>query len=159
VEALRTWAHEWPGLSIAAVGQWPMDAAKVPGLRIMRFRDPLELQALYSGSRFVLNTLRAEFGGYSHTASARPFEAAVAGSCLVTERFPGLEAFLEPGVECVALDDLRELRRLADLPESDRVAMSARARARVTADCLEAAEELSGFLAGCSSQAPSISDP
>jgi spore maturation protein CgeB len=36
---------------------------------------------------------------YGHSPATRVFEAAGAGACLITDAWPGLEAFLEPGRE------------------------------------------------------------
>jgi spore maturation protein CgeB len=47
----------------------------------------------------VLNVNRDSMARYGHSPATRVFEAAGAGACLITDAWPGLEAFLEPGRE------------------------------------------------------------
>jgi len=143
VAALESWA----ALRLALVGSWP-DGVAVDGASVHPPTDPLRLQRLARRSRFTINLLRADFSGYADTAAARVFEAAAAGSCLVTEPFPGLPNYLEPETECLVLERLDDVPRLCALDEGERSTLAARAQTRVAADACAAAAALTGFLAG-----------
>jgi hypothetical protein len=118
---------------VALVGNWPPGAAHLPGVVILPPMDPVALQTLYSRSRFTFNPLRSDFAGYSDTAAARIFEAAVSGSCIISEWFPGLPNYFEPELECLIATGERLLSALC-VEEGDRAAMAQRARERVLAD-------------------------
>jgi|GEM_PF-6420452 len=139
--------EDWGALRLALVGSWPEGAA-VDGVSVHPPTDPLRLHRLARRSRFTINLLRADFSGYADTAAARVFEAAAAGSCLVTEPFPGLPNYLEPETECLVLERLDDVPRLCALDEPERSAVAARAQARVAADARAAAVALTDFLAG-----------
>jgi spore maturation protein CgeB len=65
----------------------------------------------------------------------RVFEAAGAGACIVTDRFAGIEAFLEPGREVLVAEDGAALARIVDQLSPERArAVGLAARARVLAE-------------------------
>jgi spore maturation protein CgeB len=53
----------------------------------------------------VLNVNRDSMARYGHSPATRVFEAAGAGACLITDAWPGLEAFLEPNREVLVASD------------------------------------------------------
>ncbi len=148
--ALRRWTAGDPGprrLRLAVAGDWPDRT----GDRVASapLGDPRLLLPTYRRSKYVLNVLRGEFAGYSETAAARVFEAALGGAVLLTERFAGLERVLAPGRECVVLDDLDDAPRvIRELPEAERAGIAARAAPRALRERSAAAAELAGVLAG-----------
>jgi hypothetical protein len=144
--ALQDWLQRYPRLRVVLVGNWPSGIASCPGVTLLRFADPLELQSLYARSRFTVNLLRGDFAGYSDTAAARVFEAPLAGSCLVTESFPGLANYLEPELECVPLRRLEELPQTLHMAEPRRREVAARAAERVAAESAAAARHLVDLL-------------
>jgi spore maturation protein CgeB len=59
------------------------------------------------------------------------FEAAGAGACLITDSWPGIEMFLEPGEEVLVAEDggaVAEIVRGIDAAEARRIGGSARER-------------------------------
>jgi spore maturation protein CgeB len=56
-------------------------------------------------ARAVLNVNRASMARFGFSPPTRVFEAAGAGACLITDRWPGIEAFLDPGSEILIADD------------------------------------------------------
>ncbi|QJE74862.1 glycosyltransferase [Aerophototrophica crusticola] len=53
----------------------------------------------------VLNVNRDSMASYGFSPPTRVFEAAGAGACLVTDRWEGIELFLDPGAEVLVADD------------------------------------------------------
>jgi Glycosyl transferases group 1 len=141
VDVVARWRREHPSLRVALCGSWPEDAA-LDGVARFPFTDPTDLVTLYRSSRFTLNLLRDDFDGYSHTAAARIFEAALAASCVATAWFPGLPAYLEPELECLVVAELEELPRILRLPEPSRREIALRGRERVVRDCEDVVESL-----------------
>src|SRR4051794_37022082 len=71
--------------------------------------------------------------GYS--PSVRLFEAAACGVPVISDAWPGIEEFFEPGRELLLCGSTEEaLGLLRDLPEAERRAIGRRARARVLAE-------------------------
>jgi spore maturation protein CgeB len=67
--------------------------------------------------------------------SVRLFEAAACGTPVVTDDWPGLADFFEPGREIlVARTEHEALRTVRELPEVERRAVARRARTRALAD-------------------------
>lgn len=57
--------------------------------------------AFNSTPRALLNVNRESMARYGYSPSARVFEAAGAGACLITDYWVGIGRFLEPGRECL----------------------------------------------------------
>ncbi|MEM5789713.1 MAG: glycosyltransferase [Syntrophobacteraceae bacterium] len=55
--------------------------------------------ALNSSSRAILNISRESMARYGFSPATRVFEAAGAGSCIISDAWEGIELFLEPGKE------------------------------------------------------------
>ena len=64
-----------------------------------------EHNRLNVSARAVLNVNRASMARFGFSPPTRVFEAAGAGACLITDRWPGIEPFLEPGSEILIADD------------------------------------------------------
>jgi spore maturation protein CgeB len=56
-------------------------------------------------ARAVLNINRNGMARFGFSPPTRVFEAAGAGACLITDRWPGIEMFLRPGSEILVADD------------------------------------------------------
>jgi spore maturation protein CgeB len=85
-----------------------------------------------------------------HSPSVRLFEAAACGTPIITDEWAGLDSFFDPDREILVTHSADEtLGYLRELPETERTALAARARARVlgahTAD--HRAAELESYLA------------
>lgn len=80
----------------------------------------------------VLNISRASMARYGHSPATRVFEAAGAGACLITDRWDGIEAFLEPEREVLVADDGTQVAALLqDLDPTRARRIGERARERV----------------------------
>jgi spore maturation protein CgeB len=87
--------------------------------------------ALNSTARCVLNVSRASMAQNGWSPATRVFEAAGAGACLITDRWQGIEIFLEPGREVLVAEDgaaVAEIVRGLDEPEARRIGAAARRR-------------------------------
>src|SRR5205823_4724799 len=72
---------------------WPANVARYWHL------DPSGHPAFYSGNRLTLNVTRQAMLEWGYSPSGRIFEAAACGTPILTDRWPGVESFFEPGTE------------------------------------------------------------
>jgi spore maturation protein CgeB len=87
--------------------------------------------ALNCTARCVLNISRESMALNGWSPATRVFEAAGAGACLITDRWRGIEMFLEPGREVLVADDgaaVAEIVRELGEPEARRIGAAARRR-------------------------------
>ena len=143
-------AREWPagrfvvaGPQFPDTGAWPANAGRIAHL------PPGGHRRFYNGQRFTLNLTRADMVAAGWSPSVRLFEAAACGVPIISDWWPGLDAFFAPGREILIARSGREvLAFLRELPEAERAAIGARARERVlaahTAD--HRAAELEGYV-------------
>lgn len=88
--------------------------------------------ALNCTPRAVLNISRDSMASAGFSPATRVFEAAGAGACLITDRWPGLELFLEPGEEVLVAEDGEEVASiLRDLDPERAADIGRRALGRV----------------------------
>jgi spore maturation protein CgeB len=85
--------------------------------------------------RAVLNISRDSMARYGFSPATRVFEAAGAGACLITDRWEGIEYFLEPGREVLVADSGEEVAaHVRRLDAAEARAMGDAARKRVCAE-------------------------
>jgi spore maturation protein CgeB len=92
-------------------------------VRLLGHVGTAEHNAFNSTPLAVLNVTRDSMVANGWSPATRVFEAAGAGACLITDAWPGIELFLEPGREVLVAENGDEVAR--HLEELD----SARARA------------------------------
>ncbi|MFU8814910.1 MAG: CgeB family protein [Pseudomonadales bacterium] len=122
---------------------WPANVEWLPHVA------PAEHGAFYGRQRFTLNATRAAMVALGCSPSVRLFEAAACATCIVSDRWPGLEEVLEPGEEVLVADSTEELLALLEAVSPQRAAAIGRAaRARVVREHshLQRAEYLVGCL-------------
>nr|HET7860356.1 glycosyltransferase [Caldimonas sp.] len=106
----------------------------------------------------VLNVSRESMARYGFSPATRVFEAAGAAACLITDRWQGIELFLEPGTEVLVAADGAEVAAHLDRLDPDRArAIGEAAYRRVLAEHTYAhrAAQLEQVLEGCAeSRAP-----
>lgn len=82
----------------------------------------------------VLNINRQSMANYGYSPATRIFEAAGAGACLISDRWPGIDEFLEPGREVLLADSGEEVAEyLARLSAAEAKVIGQAARRRVLA--------------------------
>jgi spore maturation protein CgeB len=93
---------------------------------------PRDHSALYGSSQATLNLTRQSMRQYGWAPSTRLFEAAASGACVISDRWPGLDALFEPDRDVLLADTrLEVLQHLEALTPERRAAIGTAARARV----------------------------
>jgi spore maturation protein CgeB len=106
-----------------------------PNVRALGHVPTRDHNAFNASALAVLNVNRASMARYGFSPPTRIFEAAGAGACVITDRWPGLAAFLEPGREVLVADDGTEVAdHLARLTPARARRLGAAARARILAE-------------------------
>ncbi len=116
------------GPNFPQVESWPGNVKHFNHLAPDRHR------AFYNEQRFTLNLTRAAMAAVGFSPSVRLFEAGACGVPIISDSWEGLDTFFTPGEEIlVAASPAEVTELLQDLPETQRAAIGARARAAVLA--------------------------
>jgi spore maturation protein CgeB len=106
--------------------RWPSNVRRIEHV------PPFEHRAFYNAQRFTLNITRAAMVQAGYSPSVRLFEAAACGTPILSDRWPGLEEFFEPGAEIFTASSAEEVREiLARTKPSEAMWVAAQARLRV----------------------------
>ena len=95
---------------------------------------PPEHPAFYSSSRLTLNVTRAAMAQMGWCPSGRLFEAAACGVPILSDDWPGLDEFFEPGAEILVARTTDDAMAALALPDATLAAIAAHARARTLAE-------------------------
>jgi len=129
-------ARRWRRGRFAVAGpQYPDSIAWPENVTRNDHLPPDKHRAYYNAQRFTLNVTRADMIESGWSPSVRLFEAAACGTPILSDPWPGLEAFFQPGREVLLVrsaDDV--LRRLRETFDGERLAIAQRARQRVFAE-------------------------
>lgn len=131
------------GPNFPDVERWPANVRHVSHL------SPEHHRAFYNEQRFTLNITRAEMRATGYSPSVRLFEAGACGVPIISDHWEGLDTFFAPGSEILVARSTEDVTAaLVDLPETERAALGARARAAVLANHTAAHRvlELEGYL-------------
>ncbi len=120
---------EWRFLLAGA--QYPPALSLPANLGVYEHLRPTELPRFYSSCDWVLNLTRGDMCAAGYSPSARLFEAAACGAAIVSDSWPGLEEFFQPGEEIEVLEAGRTLDVILCQDEGRRRALGERARRRV----------------------------
>lgn len=142
-------ARRWPRGRFAVVGpQYPPAIAWPANVEREDHLAPREHRAFYNAQRFTLNVTRADMVAAGWSPSVRLFEAAACGTPIVSDYWDGLAEVLAPEREILVARSADEaLAYVREIPDAERRALGARARARVLAQHTAAhrAEELEAY--------------
>ncbi|NWG46449.1 MAG: glycosyltransferase [Alphaproteobacteria bacterium] len=106
-----------------------------PNLTAIGYVRTSDHNAFNASTRAVLNISRQSMAEAGYAPATRVFEAAGAGACLITDDWPGIDAFLAPGTEILVARDGREVAELLDgLTPARAAAIGAAARRRIRRD-------------------------
>jgi spore maturation protein CgeB len=97
----------------------------------------------------VLNISRESMARYGFSPATRVFEAAGAGACIVTDRWNGIELFLEPGAEVLVAEsgqDVAEHVVALDPVRARRIGAAAKRRIRAEHTYAHRAMQLDALL-------------
>jgi spore maturation protein CgeB len=94
--------------------------------------SPEKHSRFYSSQRFTLNITRAAMRAAGYSPSVRLFEAAACGTAIVSDQWDGLDQFFRPGQQILIAHSTQDtLQFLHDIPDKERIAIGAAARARI----------------------------
>jgi spore maturation protein CgeB len=105
---------------IVAGPQYPQSVCWPRNVRHIVHLNPRWHPHLYSSSRLTLNVTRRDMVMAGYSPSVRLFEAAACGAAIVSDNWPGLDTFFEPGREILLPTSSGEIvRYLRELDESE----------------------------------------
>lgn len=149
-ELLLEPARRWSGGRFVVAGPqypaeivWPENVTRLPHVA------PPDHRAFYNAQRFTLNLTREDMLLAGYSPSVRLFEAAAAGTPILSDVWPGLEQFFEPEREIALVRNAGDvLTRLQLCTEQQRADLAERARRRVLSEHTAAhrAEALEGYV-------------
>jgi spore maturation protein CgeB len=122
------------GRFVLGGSQYPADFPWSPNIFYMRHVAPDWHPSFYSSSRLTLNVTRGPMASSGYCPSGRLFEAAACGAPILSDAWPGLECFFEPGDEIVVAKSSDEAIAALDLPDDELQGVSRRARERTLAE-------------------------
>ena len=109
--------------------RWPSNVRHIIHLE-PKFHAPF-----YSSARFTLNITRSEMVSAGYSPSVRLFEAAACGSAIISDRWPGLELFFEPGRQVLLPDSAQDvITYLEEMTEEDARSIGRAAQERVLSE-------------------------
>ena len=111
---------------------------------------PGDHPAFFCSSSLTLNVTRKAMADMGYCPSGRLFEAAACGTPILSDRWPGIEEFFEPGRDILIADSTSDALDALDLSPGERERIAASARER-TLSCHTAAiraSELETLLEG-----------
>ncbi|WP_437957949.1 glycosyltransferase [Sorangium sp. So ce119] len=125
-----------PRSSFAVAGARYPAGLDVPGNVSRIERLPAGAHRGFHGAqRFTLDVTPRDAADVGYSPSARLLEAAACGATVVSDGWPGIDAFFHPGEEILIARSTEDvLRLLCDMPERARAAVGRRARRRVLAE-------------------------
>jgi spore maturation protein CgeB len=128
-------ARRAPGQRFLIAGaMYPPEFGWLANIYFVHHVSPPDHPALYSSSKFTLNVTRRAMARMGYCPSGRLFEAAACGTPLVSDDWPGLAEFFEPGREILLARNSEDVLRVLELSAEERDRIAARARDRVLAE-------------------------
>ncbi len=111
--------------------QYPQDFPWADNIYFVRHLPPPEHPAFYSSSRLTLNVTRAAMAKSGWCPSGRLFEAAACGTPILSDHWPGLAEFFEPGREIMIAGTTEEAIAALDYSPEALASIARHARARM----------------------------
>jgi spore maturation protein CgeB len=128
-------ARRAPHLRFCVAGpQYPSDIRWPANVERLAHVPPADHPAFYAASRFTLNVTRADMIAAGYSPSVRLFEAAACGTPIVSDAWEGLDTILAPTTEITLAEGPADVLAALRLPEPERAARAAAARARILAE-------------------------
>lgn len=109
---------------------YPCDIAWPDNVRLVHHVPPSHHPSFFSSSRLTLNVTRADMAAMGWCPSGRLFEAAACGAAILSDAWPGLDHFFEPGSEILVASSTAEALQAIEQDEDALRRLGARARER-----------------------------
>ena len=113
---------------------YPPDFPWADNIFFVHHLPPAGHPAFFAASGATLNVTRAAMARMGWCPSGRLFEAAGCGTPIISDRWPGIETFFEPGREILLADTTDDVLAVLDMPAAARAAVAARGRQRMLAE-------------------------
>ena len=127
-------ASQLPEKSFVLGGaMYPHDVFFPSNVRIFDHVAPPAHSAFYCSSPLTLNVTRGSMAAMGYCPSGRLFEAAACGTAVLSDWWPGLETFFEPGEEILIASNTTETVAALTRDRGSLVAIAQRARQRTLA--------------------------
>jgi spore maturation protein CgeB len=94
---------------------------------------PADHSAFYCSNRVTLNVTREAMRQSGYSPSVRLFEAGSCGTPIVSDTWPGLDAFFRPGEEILVAENTEDVQRALQLSDAELQRIAAAARTRTLA--------------------------
>jgi spore maturation protein CgeB len=131
VAPARAWSA---GRFLVAGAQYPDTISFPDNVQRVIHLSPRQHPAFYNRSRYTLNITRRAMIASGHSPSVRLFEAAACGTPIISDVWPGLNAFFTPEREILLARSTADvLRYLQELGDAERREIGERGRERVLA--------------------------
>jgi spore maturation protein CgeB len=114
--------------------QYPPEFVWPPNVRLMEHTSPPEHPAFFCSSRLTLSVTRGPMAENGYCPSGRLFEAAACGTPIVSDWWPGIETFLEPGREVVIARSAEDVIESLAMSDAELLQIASAARKRVLSD-------------------------
>lgn len=108
--------------------EWP------PNVCRMEHLEPPRHPAFFSANRLTVSVSRKAMLDWGYTPSGRLFEATACGTPLLTDRFPGLQDFFEPGAEVLVADTSEDALAAVQLSDAELAHIGQAGRERTLAE-------------------------
>jgi spore maturation protein CgeB len=128
-------ARQLPDRRFILAGSGWSDLDLPPNVRAIGHAYTWQHNQLNVSARAVLNVNRASMARFGFSPPTRVFEAAGAGACLITDRWPGIEAFLQPETEILIAGDGAHVVELLETLEPYRARAIGAAARRAVVGC------------------------
>ncbi len=124
-------ARQQPESSFAVAGPqypenivWPSNVERIDHLPAREHRQ------FYNSQKFTLNVTRHDMVRAGYSPSVRLFEAAACGVPILTDEWPGLDAFFRPGSEILRVRETSDVTSYLRMSVDQRLEIAEKARSR-----------------------------
>jgi spore maturation protein CgeB len=127
-------ARRRPDLRFVLAGsQYPNEFPWTGNMYYRSHMPPADHPAFFCSSRLTLNITRGPMALAGYCPSGRLFEAAACGTPIVSDPWPGIDAFFEPGREILLATTTADVLEALDLPPAQLAAIGEAGRERAMA--------------------------
>lgn len=125
-------ARELPEKQFVIGGAMFPASLEVPSnVRSLGHVVPADHSAFFGSSPLTLNVTRESMAAFGYCPSGRLFEAAACGTPILSDWWPGLDTFFEPGREILVSQSVAEAASAITMPSAELAKIGSRARDRV----------------------------